>query len=254
MLVDDTSILQSEMLTNTVIGSFSHCVTLPPTTTPSSIPSTSHDFESRNTLLDMIRCATIESFWIAHFMTDTTSEVLKEKGTENNALHLIILNMYKLRKNSENAEEHDQCPCWGLNPDQLRLTPWEGVAVSLIYKLVLKNKCSINAKNAAGNAPLHLACMRPDASILVRHLIRLVKREDINGVKRYLGMGCRTICAQPTGESLYEAAMSTGEYDLVLEIDRMRSTNELIVASLALDLDYMQKLLSARSSESLQKK
>lgn len=40
--------------------------------------------------------------------------------------------------------------------------------------------------------------------------------------------------------------MATGVYDVVRAVNQMRTTNELVCASLALDLDYMEQLLSAR--------
>ncbi|KAF5400792.1 hypothetical protein PHET_05370 [Paragonimus heterotremus] len=59
-------------------------------------------------------------------------------------------------------------------------------------------------------------------------------------------MWCRTVASQPNGQSMFEAAMATGSFDLVRQIDRARTTNELVAASIALDVDYVKELLGAR--------
>ncbi|CAH8441371.1 unnamed protein product [Schistosoma haematobium] len=171
-----------------------------------------------------------------------------------------------------------------INGNQL-YPEWASPIVGLVYRLVVCGRCSVNAQNNMGNTVLHLICLLPYTEFLAIHLIRLgadpeiknnsglhvfyhygeqrawlvknlpglncgiwnaIKREDMIKMDYYLSCWCRTIANQPNGKSLFECSMSTGNYELVKHVDQARNTNELIAAAMALDLNYMEDLLSIK--------
>ncbi|KAA3673298.1 uncharacterized protein DEA37_0001724, partial [Paragonimus westermani] len=226
--------------------------------------------------------ASVESFWKAHALVNDAFGLFRDETAGNSPLHMLTLATARLAHSNGSSGAHDlKFSISVVYPPP----PWSAAAIGLLYRLVVIGKCSVNSQNWVGNTALHLACLRPKAGLLVRHLIRLgadpklknqlglqvnydpvshrgwlvkglpslkcgiwdaIHREDSAAVGRYLSMWCRTVASQPNGQSMFEAAMATGSFELVRQIDRARTTNELVAASIALDVDYVQELLGAR--------
>ncbi|TNN15661.1 hypothetical protein EWB00_001074 [Schistosoma japonicum] len=271
MTMDSSRILFSEMLTTTVNGSLcAKSLKL-----PSTDVNTEDNFESLH-LYTLINGNSIKNLWLAHELINSENANIKDKETGNTLLHYLILSIPKLVKSFNNYNtfyENKSYPNWA------------SAIVGLLYRLVVYGRCSVNAQNNMGNTVLHLVCLLPYTEFLAVHLIRLgadpeiknncglhvyynpdeqkawlvknlpglncgiwnaIKREDMTKIDYYLSCWCRTIANQPNGKSLFECAMSTGNYELVKHIDQARNTNELISAALALDLNYMENLLSIK--------
>ncbi|CAL8103214.1 unnamed protein product [Calicophoron daubneyi] len=273
--MDAETILHSKMLTTTTCGPVEQSASHQPITEQANITHQSDD-----DMFAIIQQATAESFWKAHGLVSENHGILREESTGNTLLHSLVLALREL------AQRHRHTLCDASDADDYDYSnEWIGAAVGLTYRIVVTSRCSVNAQNNKGNTALHLACLRPYANILTKHLIRLgadpqirnqygvhvhynptghcgwlikgfpglrcgiwdaIRREDCAEVNRFLSTWCRTVANQPTGQSIFEVAMATGNYDLVRCVDKARTTNELIAASIALDVPYMQELLSAR--------
>ncbi|CAH8584732.1 unnamed protein product [Dicrocoelium dendriticum] len=231
-----------------------------------------------NDLLSVIASATQEKFWEAHSIVHSGHSALRVDG--GSPLHLLVLATTKLAQSVSLTEEVSEVfQDYGPPP------PWVSAATALLYRLVVTGKCAINAQNKDGNTALHLACLKPHTHFLVRHLIRLgadpelrnnrglhvhydmrshrgwlvkgmpglacgiwsaIKRENTVNIDRHLAAWCRTAACLPNGQTMHEVAFETGNYDLVKLLDKAERTNELVAASMALDLQYVQQLLTSR--------
>ncbi|CAH8826540.1 unnamed protein product [Trichobilharzia szidati] len=277
--MDSSRILSSEMMTTTTIsGCMGNKQSL-------KLPSTDMNVENNFKSLDiytLIEQISIENLWLAHQLVNSEHGSVKDAQTGNTLLHYLILSASKLAAKQHNNNSGSSID---LSDDENLYPEWASAIVGLVYRLVIHGRCSINAQNNMGNTPLHLVCLLPYTEFLTVHLIRLgadpeiknncglhiyynceerrawlvknlpglncgiwnaIRREDLSKVDYYLSCWCRTVANQPSGKSLFECAMSTGNYELVRHIDQARNTNELIAATLALDLNYMESLLSTK--------
>ncbi|CAH8442371.1 unnamed protein product [Schistosoma margrebowiei] len=272
MTVDSNRILFSEMLTTTVNRSLT-CKSL-------KLPSTTENMQNNLKSLQLYTIFnsynSIKELWLAHELITSEHGNIRDEETGNTLLHYLILSIPRF------AKQFDDCSM--INGNQL-YPKWASPIVGLVYRLVVCGRCSVNAQNNMGNTVLHLICLLPFTEFLAIHLIRLgadpeiknnsglhvfyhygeqkawlvknlpglncgiwnaIKREDMIKMDYYLSCWCRTIANQPNGKSLFECSMSTGNYELVKHVDQARNTNELIAAAMALDLNYMEDLLSIK--------
>ncbi|CAH8432427.1 unnamed protein product [Schistosoma turkestanicum] len=283
MTIDSScKILSSEMLTTTVNRSLTYqSLNLPSTTTTTTTVDNSqnNNFQSSQLYTIINHCKSIHDLWLAHKSVNENDGNIKDEQTGNTLLHYLIVSIPKLMRKCYDYS------VIVMKHENKFYSKWIAAIVSLVYRLVVYGHCSINAQNHMGNTVLHLICLLPYTEFLAIHLIRLgadpeiknnaglhvyyhyeerrawlvknlpglncgiwnaIKREDINKIDYYLSCWCRTIANQSNGKSLFECSMSTGNYELVKHIDEARNTNELIAASMALDLNYMENLLSIK--------
>uniref|UniRef100_A0A5K4F690 ANK_REP_REGION domain-containing protein n=1 Tax=Schistosoma mansoni TaxID=6183 RepID=A0A5K4F690_SCHMA len=270
MTVDLNRILFSEMLTTTVNRSLT-CKSLK---LPSTTENLQNNFKSLQLYTIINSYNSIKELWLAHELVTSEHGNMRDEETGNTLLHYLIISIPKF------AKQFNDCSM--INENQF-YPEWASSIVGLVYRLVVCGRCSVNAQNNMGNTVLHLICLLPYTEFLAIHLIRadpeiknnsglhvfyhygeqrawLVKnlpglncgiwnainREDMIKMDYYLSCWCRTIANQPNGKSLFECSMSTGNYELVKRIDQARNTNELIAAAMALDLNYMENLLSIK--------
>ncbi|OON16127.1 hypothetical protein X801_08063, partial [Opisthorchis viverrini] len=130
--------------------------------------------------------------------------------------------------------------------DETSCAPWISAAVALLYRLVVLGNVPVNAQNSQGNTVMHLSCIRPHAEVLQVHLIRLVKREDMDCVQKYLRAWSRTAVSNSEGQSLLDFAAATGSHEIHRRITEAQATNELVAHSMALDTEKMLKFLTSR--------
>ncbi|CAH8441296.1 unnamed protein product [Heterobilharzia americana] len=270
--MDSTRILSSEMLITTTVSSDNGVNSL-------KLPSIDINLKDNFKTLDiytLIHQISVKHLWLAHQLVNPEHGGIKDTETGNTLLHCLISSIPKLAKHYDSIR---------LNEDNKISSSWTSAIVGLLYRLVVHGRCSVNAQNHIGNTPLHLVCLLPNTDFLTIHLIRLgadpeiknnsglhvyynceeqrawlvknlpglncgiwnaIRREDITKIDYCLSCWCRTVANQPNGKSLFECAMSTGNYELVRHIDQTRNTNELIAATMALDLNYMEMLLSIK--------